>query len=129
MGEDEGAPLLSEAGSWVKRQLTGRGWGWGGDHSHHTQAPLTRLVRASTDRQSRQPPLPNKQHVGSLSEFKILPDKLGARSDQATFRCAVVYLKGVHGRERCGIESTRSQGPQQETTPAKNVTIRGGEGP
>ena len=67
----------------------------------HTQAPLTRLIRASTDRQNRQPPLPNKQQ---LSEFKILPDKLGARSDQATFRCVAVYLKGVHGRERCGID-------------------------
>ena len=75
--------------------------GGGGEVTTHTQAPLTRLIRASTDRQNRQPPLPNKQQ---LSEFKILPDKLGARSDQATFRCVAVYLKGVHGRERCGID-------------------------
>lgn len=66
-----------EAGSWVKRQLTGRRCE-GREVTTHTQAPFTWLIRASTDCQNCQPPLPNKQHVGSLCEFQILPDKLGA---------------------------------------------------
>lgn len=67
VGEDEGSPLPPSE-SWKLGQMAVHRRGvWGREVTTPTHAPFTRLIHASTDRQNRQPPLPNKQHVRSLS--------------------------------------------------------------